>query len=185
MDLAGSSSEDIQPLALDKSYHPRLRAPSARAQGGLTVKRTPLVLLAIGLASCGGSGGETAPPGNWAQALPPGDLDVAELTVDATGAATGQFGVDTVTNPNQSINYCAMVTLPRLILDSSGNFDVNGTLAGRGTGLTDGPAVPSARFTGSVRGGTMELTVTTANGTWGRFTLTLGAPFQGERVCID
>ena len=149
------------------------------------MKRTLIVLLMVGLASCGGSGTETAPPGKWAQALPPGDLDIAELTVDATGAATAQFGVDTVTNPDQSINYCATATLPPLLLDASGNFDVNGTLAGRGTGLTDGPAVPAARFSGSVRGQTMELTVTTVNGVWGRFTLTLGAPFQGERVCID
>ncbi len=149
------------------------------------MKEIRYVLLMVGLASCGGSGTQTAPPGDWAQTLPPGDLDIAELTVDATGAATAQFGVDTATHPDQSINYCATATLPRLVLDAGGRFDVNGTLAGRGTGLTDGPAVPAARFSGSVRGQIMDLTVTTVNGVWGRFTLTLGAPFQGERVCID
>lgn len=149
------------------------------------MKKIEFVLLMVGLASCGGSGTQTAPPGDWAQALPSGDLDIAELTVDTTSAATALFGVDTATYPDRSINYCANATLPRLVLDADGRFDVNGTLAGRGTGLTDGPAVPAARFSGSVRGQTMDLTVTTVNGVWGRFTLNLGAPFQGERVCVD
>jgi hypothetical protein len=144
----------------------------------------PVLLLGLA-AGCGDAGFQTAPSGTWAQALPPGDLDIAELSVDPTGAATARFGVDTVTNPDESINYCASAELPRLSLDADGRFDVNGTLIGRGTGLSGGQPVPAARFSGTVRGDTMTLTVTTVNGVWGRFTLTHGAPFLGERVCVD
>lgn len=142
-----------------------------------------LVLLCV--SGCGQSGPDVAPSGDWAQALPPEDIDIAELQVDATGAATARFGVDTVTNPNESVNYCARATLPRLALDSDGRFDVSGTLIGRGTGLTGGPPVPAAQFSGAVSGSTMTLTVTTVNGLWGRFTLTLGAPLKGVRICVD
>ena len=137
------------------------------------------------LAACGTTEMTTVPSGNWAQALPPGDLDVAELQVDSTGAATARFGVDAVSYPDRSINYCATATIPRLTLDADGHFDVTGTMIGRGVGLTDGPAVPVAQFTGTVSGNTMTLAVTNSNGVWGRFTLTLGAPFKGELVCID
>jgi hypothetical protein len=145
----------------------------------------PVLLLCSSLCVCGKADVGVVPSGSWAQALPPGDLDVAELQVDASGAATARFGVDTASDPNQSINYCATATLPRLTLDADGRFDVSGSLIGRGTGLTDGPPVPAAQFTGTVKSSTMELTVTNANGVWGRFTLTLGAPLKGERVCVD
>jgi hypothetical protein len=127
----------------------------------------------------------TIPSGNWAQALPGVDRDVAEMTVDASGAVTAKFGVDFVTNPDRSINYCATATIPKLTLDASGHFDVSGTIQGRGTGLTDGPVVPVAQFSGTVTGNTMVMTVTNTSGVWGRFTLTQGAPFIGELICID
>ena len=127
----------------------------------------------------------TVPSGNWAQALPPGDRDIVELQVDASGAATAKFGVDTVSNPDFSINYCSTATIPRLTLDTNGHFDVSGTIIGKGTGLTDGPVVPVAQFTGTVTGNTMALTVTNTSGVWGHFTLTLGAPFIGELICVD
>jgi hypothetical protein len=145
----------------------------------------PVLVLLSWLAGCGNSDLAVVPSGDWAQALPPGDVDIAELQVDATGAATAQFGVDTVTDPDQSINYCATATLPRLTLDANGRFDVSGTVIGRGTGLTGGPPVPAARFSGTVQGDTMQLTVTNVNGVWGQFTLTHGAPFKGERICVD
>jgi hypothetical protein len=117
--------------------------------------------------------------------MPPTDLDLAELQVDASGAATARFGLDTESDPNQSVNYCASATLPRLSLDADGRFDVSGTLIGRGIGLTDGPPVPAAQFSGRVRGNTMTLSVTTVNGVWGHFTLSFGAPLRGVRLCVD
>lgn len=147
--------------------------------------RRPALLLLLALTACGGDGPQIVPSGNWAQTLPPGDIDIAELSVDASGAATARFGVDAVTRPDESINYCAAAELPRLALDADGAFDVDATLIGRGPGLTDGPPVPAAHFSGQVRGNTMTLTVTTANGVWGRFTLTHGAPLLGERICVD
>jgi hypothetical protein len=93
--------------------------------------------------------------------------------------------VDTVSDPTRSINYCATATIPRLNVDANGHFDVAATMIGRGTGLTEGPAVPAAQFTGTVSGTTMTLTVTNVNGVWGHFTLTLGAPFLGELICVD
>jgi hypothetical protein len=140
-------------------------------------------MFALLLPACGTTDVTTVPSGHWAQAL--GDRDIVELQVDGTGAATATFGVDTVSNPDRSINYCATATIPRLTLDADGRFDVNATMIGRGTGLTDGPAVPAAQFTGTVSGSTMTLVVTNSNGVWGRFTLTLGAPFKGELICID
>lgn len=145
-------------------------------------------LIAVVLVLLGSGCGDTltiAPSGTWAQALPSGQTDVVELQIDATGAATARFGVDTESNPGQSINYCATATIPRLMIDSEGKFDVSATMIGRGTGLTDGPAVPAAEWTGTIHGNTMSLTVTNTNGVWGRFTLTQGAHFNGELVCID
>lgn len=127
----------------------------------------------------------TVPTGNWAQTLPSGDRDIVELQVDATGAVTARFGVDPESSSERSINYCAEATIPKLTLDANGHFDVSGTIIGKGTGLTDGPVVPVAQFTGSVTGNTMTLTVTNTSGVWGRFTLKLGAPFIGELICID
>jgi hypothetical protein len=140
--------------------------------------------LLVLLSACGDSA-PVIPSGNWAQALPSGSRDVAEIEVDASGAVTARFGVDTETNPNQSINYCASATVPRLVLDSTGKFDVAASMTGRGTGVSGGPAEPTAQFTGSVSGNTMTLTVTNANGVWGRFVLGLGAPFKGELICVD
>ncbi|MFI5183862.1 MAG: hypothetical protein ACHQNV_05655 [Vicinamibacteria bacterium] len=125
------------------------------------------------------------PSGSWAEALPSGEIDIVELQVDAAGAATARFGVDAETDPNQGINYCASATIPKLVLDSNGHFDTNGTMIGRGTGLTGGPPEPAAQFSGSVSGNTMSMTVTNVNGVWGRFTLTLGAPLKGVRICVD
>jgi hypothetical protein len=45
--------------------------------------------------------------------------------------------------------------------------------------------VPAAEWAGTIQGNTMTLTVTNTNGVWGRFTLTRGAPFKGELICID
>jgi hypothetical protein len=149
------------------------------------LRRTIPVLFVLLLPACGTSEMTTVPSGNWAQALPPGDRDIVELQIDASGAATARFGVDVVSDPTRSINYCATATIPRLTLDADGHFDVTATMIGRGTGLTGGPAVPAAQFTGTVSGPTMTLTVTNVNGVWGRFTLTLGAPFLGELICVD
>jgi hypothetical protein len=143
----------------------------------------PLLLALLG-SGCGDKL-TIAPSGTWAQALPSGQIDVVELQIDASGAATATFGVDTESNPDQSINYCAKATIPRLMIDSEGKFDVNATMIGRGTGLTDGPPVPAAEFAGTIRGNTMTLTVTNTDGVWGHFSLTQGAPFKGERICID
>ena len=149
------------------------------------MRRLIPLLFVLSFSACQDSKVELVPSGKWAQAMPPTDLDLAEIQVEATGAATARFGLDTESDPNQGINYCASATLPQLSLDSEGRFDVNGTLIGRGTGLTDGPPVPAARFSGTVRGNTMALTVTTVNGVWGRFTLALGAPLKGVRLCVD
>ena len=143
------------------------------------------VLVLLCLSGCGQSGPEVVPSGDWAQAMPPEDINLAELQVDATGAATARFGIDTVTNPNEVVIYCTRATLPRLALDSDGHFNVNGTMIGRGNGLTSGPPVPAAQFSGTVTGNTMQLTVTTVNGVWGRFTLTFGAALKGVRLCVD
>lgn len=143
------------------------------------------MILLLWVSGCGSPGPEVVPSGDWAQAMPPEDIDLAELQVDATGAATARFGIDTVTNPNESVIYCTRATLPRLALDSDGHFSVNGTMIGRGNGLTGGPPVPAAQFSGSVTGNTMQLTVTTVNGVWGRFTLTFAAPLKGVRLCVD
>ena len=143
----------------------------------------PLLLALLG-SGCGDKL-TIAPSGTWAQALPSGQIDIVELQIDASGAATASFGVDTESNPNQSINYCATATISRLMIDSEGKFDVNATMIGRGTGLTDGPPVPAAELAGTIHGNTMTLTVTNTNGVWGRFTLTQGAPFKGELICID
>jgi hypothetical protein len=148
------------------------------------MRRGSIIVFVLAAAGCG-KPEAVVPSGNWAQALPSGDVDIVELQIDATGAATAKFGVDTETDPNQSINYCASATIPKLVLDSAGHFDANGTVIGRGTGLTGGPPVPAAQFSGSVSGSTMSLTVTNVNGIWGRFTLTLDAPFKGERICVD
>jgi len=142
-------------------------------------------MIVLSCAGCGDSKLEVVPSGDWAQAMPPTDLDLAELQVDTMGAATARFGLDTESSPDQAINYCASATLPRLSLDAEGRFDVSGTLIGRGTGLTEGPPVPAAQFSGTVRGNTMDLTVTTVNGVWGHFMLQLGAPLKGVRLCID
>jgi len=143
----------------------------------------PLLLALLG-SGCGDKL-TIAPSGTWAQALPSGRIDIVELQIDASGAATARFGVDTESNPDQSINYCATATIPRLMIDSEGKFDVNATMIGRGTGLTDGPPVPAAELAGTIDGNTMTLTVTNTNGVWGRFPLTHGAPFKGELICID
>jgi hypothetical protein len=143
----------------------------------------PLVAAVLGW-SCANKA-TIAPSGTWAQALPSGQRDIVELEIDASGAATARFGVDTESNPAQSVNYCATATIPKLTVDSDGSFDANATMIGRGTGLTDGPAEPSADFSGTIRGSTMTLTVTNVNGVWGRFTLTQNAPFKGELICID
>jgi hypothetical protein len=142
-------------------------------------------LLLVVLGSACGTKLTTVPSGTWAQTLPSGQTDIVELQIDASGAATARFGVDTESNPDRSINYCATATIPRLTIDSEGKFDANATMIGRGTGLTDGPPVPAAEFSGTIRGGTMTLTVTNTNGVWGRFTLTQGGPFKGELICID
>jgi len=142
------------------------------------------MLLVVLLSACGESV-PVIPSGNWAQALPSGDRDVVELQIDASGAATARFGIDFETNPSQSVNYCASATVPRLVLDSAGKFDVSASMTGRGTGLTGGRPEPTAQFTGSVSGNTMTLTVTNVNGVWGRFTLTLGAPSKGVLICVD
>jgi hypothetical protein len=151
------------------------------------VKTTQRVILLAFAALAGGCGNEvsTAPSGDWAQALAGTDVDIVEMQIDASGAATARFGVDAVSNPERSINYCATATIPRLTVDSDGRFAVNATLIGRGTGLTDGPPLPAAELSGTIRGNTMSLTVTNANGVWGRFTLTQGAPFKGELICVD
>lgn len=151
----------------------------------MPVRRMIPALALLCILGCGSSGPDVVPSGDWAQAMPPEDINLAELQVDATGAAIARFGIDTVTNPDQGVIYCARATLPRLALDSDGRFDVNGTLIGRGNGLTSGPPVPAARFTGTVSGNTMNLTVTTVNGVWGRFTLNFGAPLKGVRLCVD
>ncbi len=148
------------------------------------MRRWLAVLFVVVAPGCG-KPAAVVPSGNWAQALPSGDVDIVELQVDATGAATAKFGVDTETNPDASINYCASATIPRLVLDSAGHFDASGTVIGRGTGLSGGAPVPAAQFSGSVSGSIMTMTVTNVNGLWGRFTLTLGAPFKGERICVD
>ena len=148
------------------------------------MRRVILLLLALL-----GSGCEDkltiAPSGTWAQALPSGQIDIVELEIDASGAATARFGVDTESNSDQSINYCATAMIPRLMIDPDGKFDVSATMTGRGTGLTDGPPVPAAEFAGTISGDTMTLTVTNANGVWGLFTLTQGAPFKGVLICVD
>ena len=144
-----------------------------------------MVVMLVGFVSGCYSSQPVVPSGNWAQTVPSGNRDIAELQIDATGAATAKFGVDTESNPDRSINYCATATISKFTLDSSGNFDVSASMQGRGTGLADGPAEPTAQFTGSVSGCTMNLTVTNVNGIWGRFTLTLGAPFKGELICVD
>jgi hypothetical protein len=143
----------------------------------------PLVLALLG-AGCGNDL-TIAPSGTWAQALPSGQRDIVELRIDASGAATARFGVDTESNPDRSINYCATSTIPQLTIDSDGRFDVGATMIGRGMGLTDGSPEPAAEFSGTIRGTTMSLTVTNTNGVWGRFSLTQGAPFKGELICID
>ena len=148
------------------------------------MRRRSIIVFVLAAAGCG-KPEAVIPSGNWAQALPSGEIDIVELQVDATGAATAKFGVDTETNPDESINYCASATIPKLVLDSAGHFDASGTVIGRGTGLTGGAPVPAAQFSGSVSGSTMTMTVTNVNGVWGRFTLTLGAPFKGERICVD
>ena len=143
----------------------------------------PVVVVALGW-GCANSV-TIAPSGTWAQALPSGQRDIVELQIDGSGAATARFGVDNESNPARSINYCATATIPQLTVDSDGRFDASATMIGRGTGLTDGPPVPAADFSGTIRGSTMTLTVTNVNAVWGRFTLTQNAPFKGELICID
>lgn len=144
----------------------------------------PLFSLLL-LSTCGPGQLEVVPFGGWAQAMPTTGLNVAELRVDATGGALARFGLDTVSDPDQPINYCAQATLPALALDADGRFDVAGTKIGRGPGLTSGLPQAQAEFSGSVHGNTMDLTVTTVDGIWGHFILTQGAPLTGVRLCVD
>ena len=148
------------------------------------MRRMIPLLVALSGSGCGNTV-TTAPAGNWAQALPSGQRDIVELQVDASGAATARFGVDNESNPDLAIRYCATATIPQLTIDSDGKFDASATMLGRGTGLTNGPAEPSAEFSGTIRGSTMTMTVTNVNGVWGRFTLTQNAPFKGELICVD
>jgi hypothetical protein len=141
-------------------------------------------LAALLVASCGDGAPDVVPFGGWAEALPGTDLNVVELRVSATGEAQARFGLDT-SNPDEVVNYCANATLPRLALDQDARFDVVGTKIGRGPGLTHGLPQANAEFSGSVHGRVMDLTVTTADGVWGRFTLTQGAPLRGVRLCVD
>jgi hypothetical protein len=149
------------------------------------VRRSIPVVFVLLFSSCANAPLEVVPFGGWAQALPTTDLNLAELRVDANGGAKARFGLDTVSDPSGVINYCANATLPRLALDADGHFDVIGTKIGRGPGLTEGFPQASAEFSGSVHGNTMDLTVTTVDGVWGRFTLTQGAPLRGVRLCVD
>ena len=144
----------------------------------------PLAFVLL-LSSCSDNSLDVVPFGGWAQPMPGTGLNLAELRVDATGGAMARFGLDTVSNPDEPVNYCAQATLPALTLDADGRFDVMGTKIGRGPGLTNGLPQAQAEFSGSVHGSTMDLTVTTVDGVWGHFTLTQGAPLTGVRLCVD
>jgi hypothetical protein len=139
--------------------HPRL--PSATPSTLLLV-----LFVAIVLAACSNSSSVTGPkdgkvrPGIWG-----GD----------------HVGV-TVTETGSTLEYdCAAGTIDQpFVLDAAGRFDLVGThVRGHGgpTRIDEQPDRHPARYTGTVDGGTMTLTVTMTdlNQTVGTFSLTVGA----------
>ena len=105
------------------------------------------LVLAFGLAGCGGGGGSSSSTPAPLTAAPQGAVggqDIA-LTVTATGAsvklACGATG--TITQP--------------LNLDSTGHFDVPGTVMSAGAS----PTTISADYAGTTDGKTIHVTITT------------------------
>jgi hypothetical protein len=129
-------------------------------------RRLGLVLLAIASSNCGGSSSsspQAIPPGEW------GTLGV-EMMAGSSGAA---------------LTFCCSTGQipPPLTLDPEGNFDLQGTLTLTGGPVpVDGFKPEQARYTGSVNGNTLNLTVSSP-GQNASYVLTFGKPNTALCVC--
>lgn len=140
-----------------------------------------LLALTILLAACNGDSGQSS-------ALPTRAI-ASDVAADGTAGALlpGSWGADnvrlTVTESGAALEFdCAHASITRpLLLDNAGSFDLPGLYTPEHGGpIHEGDVLASkaARYTGTVSGTSMVLTITyTADGTQqGTYKLTHGAP---------